>query len=161
MSWLPRSSHPLRNSNGIRRGRYNTRLHEEGAAVLVTNDNPPPGGGSAPGLVPLADLFAEVEAYQLAHPTEFSTHCSDWTYLDGLVAHLVTIDARVGFCWRPDRNDFSQDALTYYHGALPPVEDSHDVYTVDVIINKCAPDARSSWTDVSSPAVMRSWRSTR
>jgi hypothetical protein len=151
---------PSRASNPVRRGRFNSRLMEE-AGLVAGDASPAPGGGSDPPTVQLADLRQDVLDYAAANPGDFANHCINFDFLDGLVLALQAIDVRVGFCWRPDRQDYAQDALTYYHGALPPVEDSPNVYVVDVIINKCSIGAAPAWNDVTTPARIRMWREFR
>lgn len=161
---LPRGLVPARMSNIVRRGRYNTKLQED-TGLLSSDGVSAPGGESDPPTVPLAFLYQTVKDYADAHPAEFADACpygaGSWDFLDGVVAALRAVDARVGFCWRPERNDFGADVIAYYHGALPPVEDSNDVYVVDIIISACSVDAAVAWNDVSSPAVVRAWRELR
>lgn len=159
MTWLPRSLYPSRVSNPVRRGRFNSLMGDTG--IGSGDAQGAPGGGSAAPTVPLAYLKADVEAAATANPTEFADHCVNFDFLDILVPLLQAIDERVGYCWRPERNDYAKDALTYYHGALPPVEDSPDVYVVDVIASSCSVDAEPAWTDVTTPAALRQWRELR
>jgi hypothetical protein len=161
MTWLPRSLRPNRRGNPIRRGRHNARLLDEGVGLITGDGTPAPGGGSEIPLVVLPDLKADVVAYTNANLVAFANHCWDWAWLDGLVPYLQAIDSRVGFCWRPERNDISQDAVTYYHGIAPPVDGSTNVYVVDVIFSKCTAQAAPSWNNVTTPAAIREWRMTR
>jgi len=160
MSWEPRSRYPTRVSNPVRRGRFNATLMTDGG-VIAGDADAAPGGGSAPSAVPLPYFKALVEQAAIDHAAEFATHCTDFDWLDILVPLLQAEDERFGWCWRPERNDYAGDAVTYYHGQLPTVEDSPDVYVVDVIINKCAVDAAPGYTDVTTPAALRQWREFR
>lgn len=164
MTWLPRGLTPKRTSNVVRRGRVNQVLLAQGG-VIGGDADPAPGGDSDPPTVSLPDLLQAVVDYRVAHPADFALACpygaGTWAFLDGLVAALQVLDARVGFCWRPERNDFAGDALCYYHGVLPPVDDSPDVYVVDVIIESCSVNAAPSWNNVTDPAVVRAWRLVR
>jgi len=164
MTFRPRSQEPLRESNVVRRGRYNLILNQE-PGLLSGEAQPAPGGDALPPEVDLRYLYAQVKAYTDAHPGDFANHCvsqgGSFAFLDGLVANLQGIDARVGFCFRPERNNFAADALCYYHGLAPPVDGSHNVYVVDVIASSCSPQAKAAWNDVSSPAHIREWRASR
>lgn len=162
---LPRSLVPQRTSNIVRRGRYNTRLQDDPAILDSAASETPPGGDSSPPTVPLADLSQIVRDYAAANPGQFALACpygaGTWDFLDGVVAALRAVDERVGYCWRPERNNFGADVVAYYHGTLPPVVDSNDVYVVDIISDACGASAAVTWNDVSSPAVVRAWREVR
>lgn len=124
------------------------------------------GAGSAPPTVALPDLLAEVVAYADANPVDFANSCIDsggtWDFMDGLVAYLRGIDERVGFNGkRGDVNDPSEDALSYYHGILPPIEGSNDVYVVDVIARSCSPEQAPAWQNVTTSAAAGAWLSVR
>lgn len=160
MTWEPRSRLPLRESNPVRRGRFNAEL-AQGGGLIAGDAFGAPGGGSAPPTVPLAYLKQQVIDAATANPVQFDNHCVNFDFLDILVPILQAIDERVGWCWRPERNDYAKDALTYYHAALPTVEDSPNVYVVDVIASSCSVDAEPAWTDVTTPAALRQWREFR
>lgn len=125
------------------------------------------GAGSDPPTVELNDALADaVVAYVDAHPAQFANHCIDeggsWDFMDGLVAFLQGIDERVGFNGkRGDVNDPSTDAIAYYHGVLPPVAGSNNVYVVDVISKSCSPEAGPGWIDVTTPRAAGAWLATR
>jgi hypothetical protein len=160
----PRGLVVERRNNVVRRGRVNTVQLDTGL-VDDAGGQDTPGGGSQPPTVPLPDLYQIAQDYADAHPVEFANACpygaGTWDFLDGVVAALRAVDLRVGYCWRPERNNFGADVIAYYHGALPPVEDSNDVYVVDLIHDACGPTAEVTWNDVSSPAIVRAWREVR
>jgi hypothetical protein len=120
------------------------------------------GAGSAPPTVELPDMKANVEAYNAANPGDFANHCvtsgGSWAYMTGLVAYLQGIDPRVGGNGkRGDTSDPSIDAVSYYHGVLPPIFGSKDVYVVDVIAASCSPAAAADWNDVTTPRAAGAW----
>lgn len=132
------------------------------------------GGGSGPGLgsvtplVDLADLSGDVETYAAANSAALLNSCQtppatgDWTFMDGLVAYLQAIDERVGFNGkRGDVADPSQDAIAYYHGALPPVSGSNNVYVVDVIAGHCGTSPSGAWQNVTRSDTAGAWLATR
>lgn len=124
------------------------------------------GAGSALPTVSLADLSAENAAYAAAHPLDLQNSCvpsgGSWAYLDGLVAALTLVDPRIGFNGkRGDTTNPSGDALSYYHGTLPPIEGSNDVYVIDVISGHCGATPGPAWNDVTTPAAAGAWMSTR
>lgn len=105
------------------------------------------GGGSAPPTIPFLDFTAESRSYGDAHPAELANSCQraggTWDYMDGLVAFLRTQPngERVGYNGkRGDVTDPSLDAVAVYHGVLPPVAGSNDVWVVDVVGCHCGPE---------------------
>ena len=130
------------------------------------------GAGSAPPTVALANLSDDVVAYANANDAALQNSCvregGSWAYLDGLVAALQAVDERVGFNGkRGDVTDPSEDAVAYYHGVLPPVEGSNDVYVVDVISCHCGPEDGEActpgpaWNNVTTPRAAGAWLSVR
>ncbi len=120
------------------------------------------GGGSDPPLVSLPNLYGDVQAYADANPVDFANHCissgGSWAFMTGLVAYLQGIDARVGGNGkRGDSGDPSTDALSYYHGVLPPVSGSKNVYVIDVIARSCSPDAAPAWQNVTTSRAAGAW----
>jgi hypothetical protein len=125
-----------------------------------------PGQGSVTPLVPLANLQTDVQTYAAMFPLDLANSCvpsgGTWDFMDGLVAYLQAIDERVGFNGkRGDVTDPSGDAIAYYHGPLPPVSGSNDVYVVDVIIGHCGPTPFGAWQDVTTPLAAGAWMPTR
>ena len=132
----------------------------------VTSPSGTLGAGSAMPTGALADLAAVVTAYAAAHPLDLQNSCvpsgGTWTYLDGLVAALVAADPRCGFNGkRGNTADPSGDAISYYHGVLPPVYGSNDVYVVDVISGHCGATPGPSWNNVTTPLAAGAWLNTR
>jgi len=136
----------------------------------LSNENGPIGAGSAPPTVPLPNLFADVQTYAGAHPAEQANTCiptgGSWAYMTGLVAYLQGIDPRVGGNGkRGDTSDPSIDAIAYYHGVLPPVSGSNDVFVVDVITCTCAQPADPcfatgpgpDWNNVTTSRAAGAW----
>ena len=142
-------------------------LAEEAAAAGAAGDNLGTiGAGSDPPTVALPNLFGDVKAYADAHPAELAASCQDsggtWDFMDGLIAFLQGIDPRVGYNWkRGVVGDPSQDAVSYYHGVGTPVQDSANVYVVDVIGGHCGPSPTPAWNDVTTPRAAGGWSAFR
>jgi len=124
------------------------------------------GAGSALPTVALADLSAVSSAYGTAHPIELANSCQSaggtWDYMDGLVAALVAADPRCGYNGkRGNTADPSNDAVSYYHGNLPPVYGSPDVYVIDVIAGHCGAAPGAAWNDVTTPVAAGAWMDVR
>ncbi len=120
------------------------------------------GQGSVTATTELADMLADVEAYAAANPVDLANSCIDtggtWDFMDGLVAYLQAIDERVGFNGkRGDITDPSEDAIAYYHGPLPPISGSNDVYVIDVIAGHCGPSPSAAWQNVTTPLAAGAW----
>lgn len=125
-----------------------------------------PGQGSVTPLVDLPNLQGDVAAYAAANPFDFANSClsmgGSWAFMDGLVPYLQAIDERVGFNGkRGDVSDPSQDALAYYHGPLPPISGSNNVYVVDVIAGHCGPTPTPAWNNVTRSDTAGAWMPTR
>ncbi len=123
------------------------------------------GGGSDPPLVALPDLYGAVQAYADANPVDFANHCvtsgGSWAFMTGLIANLQGIDVRVGGNGkRGDSADPSLDALSYYHGVLPPVSGSKNVYVIDVIAKSCSAEAGPAWQNVTTSKAAGAWLAT-
>lgn len=128
----------------------------------------PVGAGSALPTVPVPNDSATVVAYANANPAQLANSClaqgGNWDFMDGVVAALQAIDVRYGFNGkRGDVNDPSEDAISYYHGVLPPVSGSPNVYVLDIIANHCpvSGSAQPAWQDVTTPAAQGAWLATR
>ena len=125
------------------------------------------GGGSAPPTVPLANLFSLVQSYANSHPDELANSCVDQggnnDFMRGLVTFLQGTDVRVGANGkRGVTTDPSQDAVSYYHGVLPPVSGSNNVYVIDVIGCHCPDGVTCSapypvWNNVTRRGVAGAW----
>lgn len=135
---------------------------------------PPPGGsplgiigaGSAMPTVALPNYFSVVGDYAAAHPAELAASCQDtggnWAFMDGVVAALQAADARFGYNGkRGDTSDPSQDAVSYYHGILPPTLGSPDVYVIDVIGGHCGPTPTPTYSNVTTPSARGAYMATR
>lgn len=124
------------------------------------------GAGSAAPTVPLANETATVVAYAEAHPAELAASCLDtggnWSFMDGVVAALKAADPRFGYNGkRGDINDPSEDAVSYYHGILPPTDGSPDVYVIDIIGGHCGPNPTPAFNNVTTSAARGAYLTTR
>lgn len=132
------------------------------------------GGGSAPPTIPFLDFFQASREYGDTHPAELANSCQraggTWDYMDGLIAYLRTLPdgERVGYNGkRGGVTDPSLDAVAVYHGILPPIEGSNNVWVVDVIGCHCGPEdgedctPNATWNNATLPNVAGAWLSVR
>lgn len=131
-------------------------LNADIAAGEGEGGDPNQGAGSDPPTVPLPDGLGLVLAYANAHPAELADSCQSsggsWDFMDGLVAFLQGHDERYGFLGqRSNPDDLAEDAITYYHGALPPIEGSLNTYGFDVISGHCGPSPSAAFQNVTDP----------
>ncbi len=121
--------------------------------------------GSGDPTVPPPNLLDEVQAYAAAHPAELANSClaqgGNWVYFDGLVAHLRTIPVhgeRIGYLGqRGNAEDAAEDAVTYWHGPLPPIDAAQNVYAFDVISKHCpgpGESAGAAWGQVATAGAL-------
>lgn len=139
-----------------------------------TPGDPTPGGpslgivgaGSAQPTVALPNLFSTVSAYAAANPAQLTNSCLDsggsWDFMDGVVAALKAVDSRIGYNGkRGDTSDPSEDAVSYYHGILPAVDGSPDVYVIDIIGGHCGANPVPTWTNVTTRAARGAYLTAR
>lgn len=124
------------------------------------------GAGSAQPTVALPNLYSVVADYAAANPAQLAASCLDtggnWAFMDGVVAALKAADSRVGYNGkRGNTADPSQDAVSYYHGILPAVDGSPDVYVIDIIGGHCGSNPVPAWSNVTSPAARGAYLTTR
>jgi hypothetical protein len=82
--------------------------------------------------------------------------------MEGVVAALQAEDPRFGFNGkRGNPDDLSHDAISYYHGQLPPSHGSYDVYVIDIIVGHCGPNPSVGWQNVTTPSARGAWVQSR
>jgi hypothetical protein len=144
------------------------RTAGEAAGAEDSNEFGLIGMGSAPPTVSLPDMTGDVAGYMDDHPDELDHSCDEpgfptfsWDFMTGLVATLQAVDPRVGGNGkRGNTGDPSLDAIAYYHGDMPPVAGSNDVYVVDVISGHCGPSPGPAWNNVTTQKAKGAWMGT-
>lgn len=126
------------------------------------------GAGSALPTVSLPNLSSVVNAYAAANPAQLAASClaagGNWSFMDGVVAELMAADPRVGYNGkRGNTSDPSEDAVSYYHGVMPPVAGSPNVYVIDIIGNHCPNSGAAvpAWNNVTTPSAQGAYMATR
>lgn len=122
------------------------------------------GQGSNPPTVPFPNDFSVLQAYAAANPTQLANSCQppegsgNWDFMNGAVAALQAVSSRYGFNGkRGDVSTPSKDAISYWHGPLPPVFGGRDSYVIDILLKHCTAEVAVQWHNVTTPAAQSAW----